>query len=62
LPWRHREEGCSSYSGSFEIDCHYARQRLDRRTRMTVRLHSSLGNVPPIEWNWAFAYRDLLAA
>jgi transposase InsO family protein len=27
-----------------------------------VRLHSSLGNVPPIEWELRFAHRDLLAA
>ena len=27
-----------------------------------VRLHSSIGNVPPIEWELRFAYRALLAA
>ena len=27
-----------------------------------VRLHSSLGNVPPIEWELRYARRDLLAA
>ena len=27
-----------------------------------VRLHSSLGNVPPIEWELRYAHRDLLAA
>jgi transposase InsO family protein len=27
-----------------------------------VRLHSSLGNVPPIEWALRHAHRDLLAA
>ena len=27
-----------------------------------VRLHSSLGSVPPIEWELRFAHRDLLAA
>lgn len=27
-----------------------------------VRLHSTLGNVPPIEWELRYAHRDLLAA
>jgi putative transposase len=27
-----------------------------------VRLHSTLGNVPTIEWELRYAYRDLLAA
>ena len=26
------------------------------------RLHSTLGNVPPIEWELRYAHRDLLAA
>lgn len=27
-----------------------------------VRLHSSIGNVPPIEWELRYAHRDLLCA
>ena len=27
-----------------------------------VRLHSTIGNVPPIEWELRYAHRDLLAA
>ncbi len=27
-----------------------------------VRLHSTLGNVPPLEWELRYAHRDLLAA
>ena len=27
-----------------------------------LRLHSTLGNVPPLEWELRYAHRDLLAA